>query len=282
VKRLILLFLLISQTGIAQLKISGYTCDKTGKTGLGFVGIGIMGTSIGTLSDKNGKFELTVPLAMSSDSLLFFAIGYKPVRFKCMDLTARSGDSILLEALPLELAEVQVISKKLNYKMLGTTRYSKTTCTGFASMNGNWRGSESAILVRNKRTVHLEEFSFFVIHNTYEDSLPFRLTFYSMPPQDPDQDAEIGNWVGPTFLKKPIIFKLGTRHGQFTLPLRDYGIYASGNFFISLECLIDEMDIARFCYTSSPQEPGYFKVKLFSSWRKDPGQGPDFNVKVSY
>jgi hypothetical protein len=282
VKQLLLLFLLICQAGNAQLKISGYTCDKTGKKGLGFVSIGVVGTTIGTLSDQNGKFELTVPYSMSADSLLFFAIGYKPLRFKCQELAAIKRDSILLEALPLELEEVLVLSSKLKHKILGTTNYSKNNCTGFASMDGNWKGSESAILVRNKRTVLLEEFSFFVVHNTYEDSLPFRLTFYSLPQKAPDQKAEIGNWVGPTFLKKPIIFKLSIRHGQFTLPLRDYGIYTSGDFFISLECLTDEMDIARFCYTSSPQVPGYFKVKLFSSWRKTQDQGPDFNVKVSY
>lgn len=280
--RLILLFFLISQAGAAQLKLAGYTCDRAGKKPLGFVSIGIVGTSVGTLSDHNGKFELSVPMAISSDSLLFFTIGYRPVRFKCQELAGRGGDSIFLEQLPRQLDEVQVVSKKLNYKVLGTTRYSKNTCTGFASMDGNWRGSESAILVRNNHAALLEAFSFFVMRNTYEDSIPFRLTFYGLPPQDPDPKAEIGSCVGPTFLKKAIIFKLGTRHGQFTLPLRDHSIYARGDFFISLECLINDMDIARFCYTSSSRVPGYFKVKLFNSWRRTPGEGPDFNVKISY
>ncbi|MEI8137490.1 MAG: hypothetical protein WCH21_09230, partial [Bacteroidota bacterium] len=96
------------------------------------------------------------------------------------------------------------------------------------------------------------------------------------------------DWVGPTLLKKAIIFKVGIKQGEFTLPVKNYNIQVSGDFYISLECLMDEMEITKFCYSGSAGTESFFKVKAFSTWRKTGGRGgrsgggADFNVKMSY
>jgi hypothetical protein len=79
-----------------------------------------------------------------------------------------------------------------------------------------------------------------------------------------------------------VIFKLGIKQGEFTVDLKDYNIFTSSDFFISLECLMDEMDISKFCYAGSYGTPSFVKSTTFDRWHKIRGGGGDFNVKVSY
>lgn len=284
------LLLVWMQTALAQLTISGITCDRAGKSTIAFASVGMVGKTVGTLSNANGIFELKVPEKLAADSIKFSAIGYQPLFFKAADLVKRNGDTLFMEQVAQQLEEVQVSAKKVKYKVLGTTRYTTNNCTGFADLEGNWKGSEAAILIKNKKALRMEAFSFYIIQNKYPDSLPFRLMFYKrIPGRSKGKIDEKQDWVGPTFLKKPVIFKIGQRQGEFTLALSDYNIRCSGDFFISLECLVDEMEMTKFCYAGSTDVSSYFKVRAFSTWRKTYGTagragggGADFNVKVSY
>ncbi len=269
---------MLSQAAIAQVAIKGTVLEKKSNQAVPFVSIGIIGKTIGTVSDENGIFDLQLANIPKNDSLKFLAIGYKPAVYLLSDFVKENNKKIVLEELPQLLEEVVIKSKKIKYKTLGTTKYTKNNCTGFADLGGNWRGSEAAILVKNNKNVLIESFSFFVIQNKYSDSLLFRLMFYEKIKND---------WVGKTFLRKPVIFKMGTKQGEFTLALKDYNIRHASDFFISLECLMDEMDITKFCYSSSIATSSYYKVKAFSKWHNTKGThsgggGADFNVKVSY
>ena len=285
--KFIIFYLSLVSTVFAQQKITGLIFDKTTNQPIPFVSIGIIGKSFGTLGNENGNYEITLYGYQKNDSLKISTIGYKPLVFLVADFMKESAKTLYLESLPTQLNEVIVRSKKVKYKVLGTTNYTKNNCTGFADIEGNWKGSEAAILVRNKKECLLENFSFYVIQNKYQDSLVFRLNLYkriSPPPNSPDWMGE--DWVGPTILKKAIIFKVGIKQGEFTLPLKNYNIQTSEDFYISLECLMDEMEITKFCYSGSVNTPSFFKVKAFSTWRKTGGRkgggGADFNVKVSY
>lgn len=288
--KLLLIFLTISSAFFAQQKITGTIFDKSTKQPIPFVSIGIIGKSAGTLSNEQGFFDITFLENQKKDSLKISAIGYKPLVFLVSDFIKEVNKSIGLEALPTQLAEVIIRSKKAKYKILGTTKYTKNNCTGFADIEGNWKGSEAAILIKNKKNCQIENFSFFVIQNKYNDSLSFRLNLYSRispPAGSPSWFGE--DWVGPTILKKAIIFKVGVKQGEFTLPLAAYNIQTSDDFFVSLECLMDEMEITKFCYSGSTTVQSFFKVKAFAKWHKTSGSrgspgggGGDFNVKVSY
>lgn len=283
------LFLFLAHAGPAQLRTSGVICSAAGRQPIAYASIGIKGKTVGTLAGEKGAFELQVPEKHGSDSILFSAIGYAPRSFAATSLAEHGGDTLFLEQLAQQLEEVQVQAKKIKYKVLGSTRYTKNNCTGFTDLDGNLRGSEAAILVRNNKAIRMESFSCYIIQNKYLDSLPFRLMFYErIPGRRNGKTDEKQDWVGPTFLKKPVFFKIGQQQGELTLALSDYNIRCSGDFFISLECLVDEMETAKFCYAGSPGVTSYFKVKAFSTWRRTYGTagragggGADFNVKVS-
>ena len=262
----------------AQVPIHGIVLDKSNKQVLAYASIGIIGKPVGTISDEKGEFALTISQKNNNDSLKIFSIGYLPKVILVSEYMSQHIKSIELDAAPLQLEEVVVQSKKVKFKKLGADKYSKNNCTGFADVSNNWKGSEAAVLMRNSKSVLIESFSFYVIQNKYSDSLLFRLMLYRKIKND---------WVGPTFLKKPIIFKLGTKQGEFTLDLKEHNIRCAEDFFVSLECLMDDMEITKFCYSGSIDIPSYYKVKAFSKWHsttgtRNGGGGADFNVKVSY
>lgn len=274
----LLLFLAFTANLAAQQKVSGVITDKTTNKPISFASIGIVGKQVGTLSDENGVFELILAEDQKKDTLKVYAIGYKPQIFYAPDLIKELNKKMSLEALPTQLEEVVVKSKKIKYKILGTNKYSKNNCSGFVKNTNNWKGSESALKINNKdgRQVLMETFSFFIIQNKYADSLTFRLMFY---------EAADTKWQYPStrpFMKKPIIFKVGQKQGEFTLNIKDYGVYTSKDFYVSLECLMDEMEITKFCYAGSYDSPSFVKAAAFSKWTQIRGGGPDFNVKVSY
>ncbi len=274
----ILLFLTIAGNLLSQQKVSGVILDKASNKPIPFASIGIVGKQVGTLSDENGIFELTLAEDQKKDTLKVYAIGYKAQVFYAPDLIKEVNKKMSLEALPTQLAEVEVKSKKIKYKTLGNTKYSKNNCSGFVKNTNNWKGSESALKINNKdgRQVLMETFSFYIIQNKYADSLTFRLMFY---------EAADTKWQYPStrpFMKKPIIFKIGQKNGEFILNIKDYGIYTSKDFYVSLECLMDEMEITKFCYAGSYDSPSFVKAAAFSKWTQIRGGGPDFNVKVSF
>lgn len=262
----------------AQILVNGHVIDSNTKEGLPYVSIGIPGTICGTVSDENGRFKLLLQRGVKPvDSLHFQVIGYQSKALSLSSLDSLSLNTIQLDPGGVTLEEVVVSSGKRRYKRLGNTRYSKNNCTGFTDVNGNWKGSETAVLFRNQKPAQLEYFAFYVIQNNYSDSLIFRLKFYSRREKD---------WVGAPF-NKAVLFRVGPGPGEVKIDLSAQNIQVHSDFFVSLECLMDEMDIRKFCYSASLKVPSYYKVKAFSKWHStrgtgNGGGGADFNVLISF
>lgn len=94
----------------AQTYLEGTVTDhKTGDV-LPFVNIAISGTSVGTISDMNGEFKLSVPDNLSAKDLTFSSVGFSPVTYKVSDLVNQHS-SIALEPMDLKIEEVVVTDK---------------------------------------------------------------------------------------------------------------------------------------------------------------------------
>ncbi len=276
--RFLLFFMFLFLYGRAHYQFKGKVYDLASKSGIPFVSIGVPGKTIGTVSDEVGNFVLQVSEFEAKDSLKFMVLGYKSTSILLSDLNQNSINTIGLQASPVELEEVVVKPKRLQYKKLGVKNYSKNNCTGFADVGSNWKGSEAAVLFHTEREVFLEYFAFYVIQNKYPDSLRFRLKFYR---------KINNNWVGQIIANKAVIFKVGVSSGEVKVPLGEFNIHMKDDFFVSLECLEEELDIRKFCYSSSLKVPSYYKVKAFSKWHCTRGSdtgggGADFNLTVSY
>ncbi|MEO5999568.1 MAG: carboxypeptidase-like regulatory domain-containing protein, partial [Chitinophagaceae bacterium] len=69
--------LLISATGIAQKKITGFVQDATTNLPLNGATISVQNSKIKALSKEGGKFEINTPSGISSLTLLISFVGYE-------------------------------------------------------------------------------------------------------------------------------------------------------------------------------------------------------------
>lgn len=276
--RFFLFFMLLFLYGKAQHLLKGNVYDLQLQSGIPFVSIGVPGKPIGTVSDEGGNFLLQINEPDKNDSLKFMVLGYKTLSIAISSFKQNEVNLIELKASAVELEEVVVKPRHVKYKKLGVKNYSKNNCTGFADVGSNWKGSEAAVLFHTDKDVFLEYFAFYIIQNKYPDSLTFRLKFYRKAPN---------NYVGQLIANKAVIFKIGTANGEVKISLKEFNIRMKEDFFVSLECLEDELDIRKFCYSGSLKVPSYYKVKAFSKWHSTRGTnagggGADFNLLVSY
>lgn len=272
--RLLLLCLLVGNLH-AQILLSGSVTELKSGLPIPFASIGISGKHYGTLSNDNGNFKLSLPYITDKDTLKISAIGYETVAFTKAEMKGFTNKIISLAPLTVDLSEVKVKPKSVKRKTLGIKNYSTRNCTAFMSEEGNWLGAQAAIKAGNKKgqSVYIEDFSFYIIKNTSSDSLKFRLMFYSVGPK---------GYPGKTFLKKPIVFKTNVKQGEVKIDLSNHYITTDDDFFISLECLEEQMDVKKFCFAGSIATPSYAKTSTFNYWKFVKGGGADLNVTVSY
>ncbi|MBS1651581.1 MAG: hypothetical protein JSU07_06175 [Bacteroidetes bacterium] len=250
--------------------------DSATKKGIPYVAVGVLGKHSGYLSDENGVIEINLNYFDYNDSIKINCLGYNSAFVFKKNLLEKTFKTIQLSEQLHQLEEVDVKVKKVKTEILGAKHYSIKNCTGFVKNEQNWKGSEASICADNKvgRLVLLKSFSFYVIQNKYSDSLIFRLMFYEA------SDKKYPRYK--SILKRPIIFKTALKQGEFTLDISNYNITTDKDFFVSLECLMNEMDITKFCYAGSYSRESFVRSGPFSRWYKTKGGGADLKVVVSY
>jgi hypothetical protein len=101
----------------------------------------------------------------------------------------------------------------------------------------------------------------------------FRLNFYK---------EDKNGMPGENILRQPIVFKTKVERGEVSVDLKKYNINTNDDFFISLECLSDNINSKNLAFSGALLGPSYFKLATFSSWEKIIPMGIDFNVTVTY
>jgi hypothetical protein len=271
-----LLFICLSSIIEAQITISGKVYDRAASEAIPFASIGIKGKSVGTVSDENGVFTITLKDVSDADSLKISAIGYRAKSFAISKAKTFTNELIYLDQSSVNLAEVVVKPTKTITKVLGNKNYNTNVQCSFQGNEKNFLGVEAAIKANNKRDrdVWIEDFNFYLNKNLIEDSVTFRLNFYKE-----DKDG----MPGENLLSKPIIFKVAKKQtGVVSLNLKMYNLHTKGDFFISMECLSNKVNKDNLTFSGSIMGPAFFKMASFANWEKIGLMGLDFNVTVTY
>ena len=90
---LVLFFVLISYSGIAQGKVSGTVIDGEFNEPMAFANILVKGTTTGTTSDFDGKYE--IELEEGTYTLVFSFVGYNTKEIT--DIVVKSGDAVTID-----------------------------------------------------------------------------------------------------------------------------------------------------------------------------------------
>lgn len=257
-------------TGIyAQTTLSGFVKDADSNKPLAYVNIGLIGKNIGTVSNNEGEFKLTIPENNLGDTVRVSMLGYKPALYKASEfIRLFSGTAILLKPSSYLLPDVLVSNRPLKEKVLGNPTESQSSTVSFTSDD---LGNEIGILIKIKKSPsYLKSFSA-SIASTNNIPVKVRLNFYSVKNGMPDQLLHDRN----------IFVRIPAKNEKLTIDLSSYHIVAEDDFFVSLE------------WIESSKKQVMFSGSLFGSpliaretsqgdWEKVSFFGVGFTVKVAY
>lgn len=282
---IIILILTLNNIGYCQdKKISGEVRNYENNEPLPYLNIGIANKTVGTVSDKNGLFNLDLNDKITpEDTIIFSFIGFKTEKYLVSELRNQKG-SILLQPKNTELEEVVITSKKIKLKHKKIGRTTK----GLGLMHSNFYSyyekdvddrlsKERGMKFKIRKNCHIQHLNFNITSNDFK-SLKFRVNFY-----------KIENGL-PTDLivQKNIVFEIKDNFlDWFKVDLEPYDIYfkeETEEIAVTIQWLESIKENKKSKYfaistASSPTHTAYFREKAMDSWTKG-GQNLSFYLNA--
>lgn len=264
--------------------ISGKVLNFENNEPLAYVNIGIKNKTVGTVSNNNGLFNLTLnDKVTSKDTIIFSYIGFKTEKYLVSELN-KIKTPILLQPKNMELDEVVVSSKKIKLKSKKIGRTSK----GLGLMHSNFYSyyekdvddrlsKERGMKFNIRRNCHIKDLNFNITSNDFK-SLKFRVNFYKI------QDGVPTDLI----VQENIIFEIKDNFlGWFTVDLEPYEIYFNEEIedvAVTIQWLESVKENEKSKYfaistASSPTHTAYFREKAMDSWNKG-GQNLSFYLNA--
>lgn len=217
----ITLYSLIQQISFCQI-ISGQIVDKATLEPLEYSTIRVVKGNIGTISLKNGEFELDISKSTKNDSIRFSYLGYETVTLAMNVLQPSRKELIKLTPVSFNLQEV-IVNEKPKTIVIGNQRVGRNY-TGWGDLK-SLRGRIRGILVDVQDCpVKVKSMSFRLNHNDW-DSVAFRLNISEV------NDKHRGN----SLLKKNIFVTTGKKHKWVRIDLNQENILICSKAIVSLE-----------------------------------------------
>lgn len=266
------LFLVLQITSciFAQTRVSGRLIN-TQQQPLGYVSIGIAGTSVGTVSDEQGSFELFLP---AEGEVLFSLIGYRPLKISTTTLKTRKPDQpIVLEEQPFQLPEIRISNREQVTKTIGGEKVNTSMSTNFAigSKPSQNLGAEIGRKFNlPKAACRLEKYRFYLQSNF--ESVKFRVNVYSL------KDME-------NLLPQNIYYAtMGKVNGWIEVDLTPYDIVINEDVVVSIQWIESK---GKGSYLQMPiQMPAlavhYYKYGSQNKWKKFNGMTTAMNLTFTY
>jgi len=255
----IILFLLSSNLMLFGQQISGIVFEMDGETPIEFVNIGVVDKNVGTVSDRNGNYELQIPAEFHDDTLRFSSIGYHPYSVKVSDFINLNDGNVRLEQRIYDMEEVIVRPRRLRERTLGiTTR-------NYSIVSIGWMGyGEVGVLMKNSNTAFLKEANINLKIGPH-GTIHSRLNIYKA-----GKNMQLEN-----ILTNPIYFSFSkeeVKNDRVTIDLRDQNIVVEGDFLVTFEVVeYSGCRIGLLLIPASLFHRAYFREKSQGRWINYPG-----------
>lgn len=244
---------------------------------LDYVNVGIIGTTFGTVSDVNGKFELYFnENVKSNDTVRFSSIGYSNQEFTVAELKSKKDLKIKMETRSTQLQEIVVLPDFLKTKMKGSKR-TKTKMNVFYSIskkpNQNL-GAEIGRKFKIKKTTQLKKLRFFIAKNNF-DTVRFRINVYHLKKRKP----------GENILSQNVIHEVvGGKTGWIEVDLTPYQIISKKSVVVGVEWIYHSqkgryltLPIAMFA-----KGPHFYKYGSQSKWKRFGTMSSAMELEVAF
>jgi hypothetical protein len=268
-KLFILIGLLLGALVAEAQTITGIVKDsRTGET-LPFVNVGIIGKGIGTVTDVQGRYAISLS-GHDKDSIRFSMIGYNAKITLISDFKNPGNQvDVTLSPSSKELKEVTVSNHKWKEAVLGNTTRSQTVNAGFTD---NTLGHEIGEVIRIKRApTRLKQFNA-SISVAATDTIRLRLNIYTVANGLPDENL----------LQQNIIATVKPGDKMLTINLEPYNIIVNDKFFVSLEWVQSSKGHGLMFSASLLSSAIIVRETSQDKWEKIGLAGVGFNVLAEY
>ncbi len=191
---------------------------------LEYVNIGVKEKNIGTISNENGKFSITLDKSFLNDSLTFSYVGYKNLTIKIGDIKSSNQKDFVLEEQPTELKEVFISTRKRKIRKLGTNSY-VSMVAGYVWSREN---IENRDIIEHAKILNIKKPSRILnlnmnLFNVFADSATFRANFYTIKENLPNKRIQ------------NIILSKKIKQGWNKFDLSEYDLKFDKPIFITFE-----------------------------------------------
>ena len=251
-----IVFILAFSVLRGQNRMEGSVLNAESNLPVEYVNIGISGKNIGTVSDKNGQFNLLVESQYLNDSLLFSRIGYESYSVKISDI--KENDIIPLKEKPFILNEMVIMPRIVKEQVFGITAKSGIGVTGFGNNN---LGYECGLLLKNKKRAEIKSVKVTISSCEY-DTIFYRLNIYEV--------KEKRNFEN--ILTEPIYViasKEDVLNGSLQVDLMEQNIVVNGNFLVTLEHIRD-LGNGGIWFPASLKQKTYYRKTSQGKWKTVP------------
>jgi len=195
---------------------------------LDYVNIGIVGTSLGTVSDEEGQFQLFFNESVKgSDIVRFSSIGFESQNISVLDLKKENNLTITLATKTTQLEEVVVIPEFLNSKIKGNknTDARMNVFYSISKKPNQNLGAEIGRKFKIKKKSRLKKVRFYIAQNNF-DTVLFRINVYNIKKRKP----------GKNILSQNIIHEVvGKKSGWIEVDLMPYQILTNRSVVVGVE-----------------------------------------------
>lgn len=267
----IVVLLITTNLCFSQIKLKGIIKSNEG-TPLPYVNIGIVNKEVGTVSDVDGNFSLTIPSSGKKDSIKISSIAYESKQFLVEDfikILEKNNEVTLLENIET-LEEVVISNRRKRQRNFGNRGKSRKSLIEFSS---DALGNEIGIRVKIKRSPTLiKRFNATVLSRKYK-SFKFRLNIYNLKDGLPYENLLTQNII---------ISEQHIKEGKLSIDLEEYDIYVEEDFVIGVEW-IENKDEKKLKFSAGIfGNRTYVRRTSQSKWFKLDVGSVGFNVDVEY
>lgn len=279
---LFLLFLLLTPIfalGQNEKSLGGTVTDEHGHT-LAYVNIGIVGTSVGTVSGMDGSFRLYLPASVKpQDTLRFSMVGHEGRSYTVSDFESDFGVNavVALPQVATLLAEVVVKPRFTKKKHIGMDKPGTRMAVNFAisdKPNQNLGAEIGRKFNLPKGPVQLDTFRFYVSRNNF-DTVRLRLNLYLLEKGRP----------GGQLLDKNIVLELKPKQqGWVVVDLAAHNLVVSGDVVVAVEWIYHAGQGTSLSLPIAMPSGGvhFYKFGSQGQWKKFPGMSSAMELDVQY
>lgn len=263
-KAILIMLLLILNNAFSQEKIvRGIVLDNLKKP-VQYANVGILNKPIGTVTNKEGEFELNIDHSLILDTLKISSLGFKSKEFVIKNFIGNRDFNIYLESHIEKLEEVVINPNNLKKYTTGKEKTKSNNQVFFSNpeiRNINL-GSEIGrkFTFETKKPALLEEFKFYIKENNFE-KIKFRINIYN-----------INNEIPTNRINKIDIYKeLNNTKGWINVNLEDYNIAVTENVIITIEWIEASQTgdlLSLPILVPSFNSIHYYKQSAQSKWKK--------------